>query len=611
MSFKAGLVLDDRFTLGQCLGRDALGDVYDGEQHRVGRTVTIRVLPDSALATAGARERFEAVVRELGALQHPAIPHLIDSGIFEGRPYVVTERIAGETLDALLELHPAMSPDEVQRILVAIAEALEHAHRAGVRHGDLTPGQVIVGRDGRVQVTDLGLGAVLSHDPHPAAMDLLAHASPYVAPELARGTVTDDRCDLYALGAIGYRLLTGRPPYEPGSRAQLITQQAKSGPIAVQQAAVLPEEAVELGLVIDRLLSRSPEERYPSATWALNALRASRKSLTLPDLSADAELLSSGRMPVVEVLPPATPAAIAAIEESPRPSDRPLPAFPAHLASTPPAPRPPEPAPPPITSAAAPPEVRAFAPELDDDLAFPSDHLDADLETELPEARPSRAGELLQMLALVALLAIGYGLAIFERPNETQRVRSATRFGRDTEALSALRSALDKKPEDARLHAAIGFAQLFAGSGPEAISELGKAAFSPEALEDSDVVALVALLAAPGELSTQAQRTLERSGSRTLTALREAFEQPEDVYHKCRIADVRAALGDQVDVTAVCLEALQTRSCGQRAVIATRLAAKAEQRAVEPLRQLLGQSCAEAELTAALEQLTAPPPPVH
>ncbi|MCC7383485.1 MAG: protein kinase [Deltaproteobacteria bacterium] len=294
----SGTIIDDRYRLGDRVGRDRLGDIYDAEQLRLGRSVSIKILSEDRAPDAADRFRREA--QALSKLSHPGIIFLLDFGFHEGRPYLVLDRPKGERLDQLLQHGERLPADEVMPILLQLCEALNHAHESGVLHRDLRLSCVIIGEGGRVQLTDFALARLVETDSTLTREGEVLGGSPFMSPEQAEGRAVDARSDLYSLGAIGYRLLTGRVPYAAPNLSELIIAQRKGPPPAVSTLLELGPESRGLAAVIERLLAHDPEERYRSATWTLNALRSSASALTLPDLSADAELLKSGPLPVTE-----------------------------------------------------------------------------------------------------------------------------------------------------------------------------------------------------------------------------------------------------------------------------------------------------------------------
>jgi serine/threonine protein kinase len=602
----SGAILDDRYQLGPLVLEDVYGELYRGEQVRLSRGIWVRLLPPSSMP------RFEGIAQTLATLQHPNILYLIDRGVHAQRPYLVWELVSGSTLAEALETRDRWAPEDVLPILVAIADGLDHAHKSGVIHRDLRPASILLGDDGRARICDLGLAMIVDADLRPEAWDLLAAPSPYLAPEIAKGRGGDGRADLYALGAIAHHLLLGRPPYEASTRGELIALQDRTAPKPL--GPHLPKEAASLALAIDRLLARSPEERYPSATWAVNALRAAGTQLTLPDMSAHAELLrTQGGQDGISVHDPKekrelpkfpepsllTPARIRAVDP---PVTKVLPHVP-DPASVPPAAKKKKrsnpPAPPPPSDEV--PVVPLKPPK--------NETLDIDFEFEAADrVDPSHTrAPIGRAIALLLGLTIAYAYAILELPDPAKRARNLVRAGKSKDAVQVLEPELASGIDRPRIDAAMAHAKLSLGDTSGALAHYERAAKDPSRLEPADWKALFVLLAARNPDSLIAERILERSGPLAREGLR-ALRTSDDRYVKCRASDALFDLGEQIDLVAICMEALEVPSCAARAVIARRLTQIRDRRALPAIERAAAHSspaapCADTELKDALEVL--------
>src|SRR5688500_527630 len=148
-------VIDGRYALGQLIGADRFGEIYEAVQEKLDRKVSIKLL-SSRNATAEVVSRFDTDAQALTKLHHPNIVFVEDHGIFETRPYLVTDALDGMTLEQRLEEEKRLAPDVAVPILLQIAQALEYAHQAGVLHLNLQPSQIIM-KGERARVTDFGL----------------------------------------------------------------------------------------------------------------------------------------------------------------------------------------------------------------------------------------------------------------------------------------------------------------------------------------------------------------------------------------------------------------------------------------------------------------------
>ncbi len=250
------------------VGRGATGIVYRAVDGTLDREVAIKVLnPD--LANPDIIKRFRVEATTLARLNHPEI-----ATIFELLPsgtdlLMVMELVRGETLDELLERVGPMSPGLAARIIERILSALEHAHRAGIVHRDMKPANVMVTTAGGVKIMDFGIARVRGAE-HMTIDGLLMGTPAYMAPEQGLGEEVDERTDLYSVGVMLYRLLTGALPFKADSPIAMLQRKVVDAPRALnQQREGLPEwcEAV-----VQRALARSPADRFQTAEEFRDAL---------------------------------------------------------------------------------------------------------------------------------------------------------------------------------------------------------------------------------------------------------------------------------------------------------------------------------------------------
>ena len=267
----------------QPLGIGGMGEVYRARDDRLGRDVALKVLPADVAADPERLQRFEREARATGALNHPYLVTVFDSGVHDGAPFLVLELLEGDSLRALLA-RGGLTPRRALELAAGIAEGLSAAHEKGIVHRDLKPENLFVTRDGRPKVLDFGL-ARLRVDRGPAgdvdtvpritAPAVVLGTLAYMSPEQLEGREADPRSDIFALGLVLYEMLCGRHPFERNS------VEATVAAILTQAPAPFPPDRVEPGGPIERIVSRClekrPEARFQSArdlAFALHALAA-------------------------------------------------------------------------------------------------------------------------------------------------------------------------------------------------------------------------------------------------------------------------------------------------------------------------------------------------
>ena len=266
--------LAGRYVLARELGRGGMATVYLAEDLRHRRKVAVKVLRPELAATLGA-ERFAREIEIAAQLQHPHILPVLDSGEADGFLFYVMPYVEGESLREKLQREGQVAISEAIRLLREIADALAYAHARGVVHRDVKPDNVLL--SGRhVLVADFGVAKAVSQASGiGAALTTagIAIGTPtYMAPEQATAEPdVDHRADIYALGVLGYELLTGNPPFSGTARA-VIAAHAMEEPAAVTSHR--PDTPAVLAEVIGRCLAKEPESRWQSAQEIVDRLEA-------------------------------------------------------------------------------------------------------------------------------------------------------------------------------------------------------------------------------------------------------------------------------------------------------------------------------------------------
>src|SRR3989449_582510 len=262
------------YRLDQELGGGGMSRVFLAEEVRLGRQVVVKVLPPEMAAGVNA-DRFEREIRLAAALQHPHIVPLLTAGSQGDLLYYVMPHIAGESLRARIAHEHALPVGETVRILRDVCDALAYAHGHGIVHRDVKPDNVLLSGK-HALVTDFGVAKAVSSSSGAGTLTSLGMAlgtPAYMAPEQAAGDPNvDHRADLYALGALGYELLAGRPPFSGLSPQALLAAQVTStpDPVTLHRDSVPPV----LAGIIMRCLAKHPADRPQSAEELLGQLEA-------------------------------------------------------------------------------------------------------------------------------------------------------------------------------------------------------------------------------------------------------------------------------------------------------------------------------------------------
>ena len=267
------------------LGAGGMGEVYRATDTRLDRSVAVKVLTQQVAADPEARERFEREARAVAALSHPHICMLHDVGTQDGTDYLVMELLGGESAAARLE-RGALPLDEALSIGIAIADALDAAHRQGIVHRDLKPGNVMLTPDG-VKLLDFGLAKLAAGGREPGADEAATRTAAltgegtilgtlhYMSPEQLDGKPADARSDVFAFGATLYEMVTGRRAFEGEGQASIISAVIKDQPPAISE--VQPLAPTALGRLIETCLAKEPDDRtvvYGTSDGEVNRLYA-------------------------------------------------------------------------------------------------------------------------------------------------------------------------------------------------------------------------------------------------------------------------------------------------------------------------------------------------
>lgn len=253
------MLVADRYRLHMCVGRGGMGEVWRATDEVLGRDVAVKLMLGHEHDPSAA-DRFRMEAQTAARLSHPHVVGVFDFGTWDGKLYLVMELVHGDSLAGDRGQAPVLSAEQVATVAAHAAAGLAAAHREGVVHRDIKPGNLLRDADGTVKLADFGIARFVD-DPSAALTTTgqIVGTGLYLAPERALGQPASPASDVYSLGCVLYQLLTGQTPFRGDTATALLYQHIDTPPTPPRQAGVVMPAAFESFLL--SLLAKQPEQR--------------------------------------------------------------------------------------------------------------------------------------------------------------------------------------------------------------------------------------------------------------------------------------------------------------------------------------------------------------
>jgi eukaryotic-like serine/threonine-protein kinase len=256
-------VFSNRYELTHLIARGGMAQVYRARDRLLDRPVALKVLFPELSVDRAFVERFRREAQAAANLSHPNIVPVFDWGEDGGTYFIVMEFVDGQPLSAILRSHGPLAAKRVADIGAHVAAALAYAHRHGVIHRDVKPGNVLITDDGQVKVTDFGIARAVNTEESLTQTGAVMGTATYFSPEQAEGIGVDARTDVYSLGVVLFEMVAGRPPFLGETPVSVASKHVRDEPPPLRslRATVPPD----LEAVIAKAMAKTPDQRYASA----------------------------------------------------------------------------------------------------------------------------------------------------------------------------------------------------------------------------------------------------------------------------------------------------------------------------------------------------------
>ena len=256
-------IYSGRYELTHLIARGGMAQVYRAMDRQLERPVALKVLFPELSVDRTFVERFRREAQAAANLSHPNIVPVFDWGEDDGSYFIVMEYVEGRPLSAVLRDPEPLPPRQIATIGAGVAAALAFAHRHGVVHRDVKPGNVLITPDGDVKVTDFGIARAMNTEESLTQTGAVMGTAAYFSPEQAEGKGVDSRSDIYSLGVVLYEMAVGRPPFTGDSPVAVASKHVRDMPVLPREAN--PSVPPALEAVVMKAMAKNPDDRYGSA----------------------------------------------------------------------------------------------------------------------------------------------------------------------------------------------------------------------------------------------------------------------------------------------------------------------------------------------------------
>ncbi len=275
---KIGQIIKERYEIVEILGEGGMAFVYKAKDKQLQRNVAIKTLKPNYVNQEKFVDRFRREAQTAANLNHPNIVQIFDWGI-EDEPYFVMEYIEGNTLTSIISGNRTIGLNDILYIGSQVANGLKEAHKHGLVHRDIKPGNIMITPDGKVKVTDFGIVSLQNEESDITKTGAVLGTASYISPEQAQGKPVSFESDLYSLGTVLYELIAGKPPFTGDSPIATATKHLTDKPEKLSHYRKDIPKALENAIL--KLLEKRPSDRFKSAEDLRALLLQQRKQIQI------------------------------------------------------------------------------------------------------------------------------------------------------------------------------------------------------------------------------------------------------------------------------------------------------------------------------------------